>query len=111
MEEGQAARIGTPKDSGYLPVVIYTSNDCRWCGVAKEYLSRRGVPYTEKNVEFDEAAGMEAMRLAGQRRTPVIAVGSQVIVGFQRRELDAALGLSAPDPTSEAARLRSEDAN
>ena len=74
-------------------VTIYTSSDCRWCGPAKEYLAEHGVPYTEKNVETDDAVAQEAFNLAGQRRqTPVIAVGSRVVVGFQMRELDEALG-------------------
>jgi glutaredoxin len=93
-----------PRNDRNPRVTIYTSNDCRWCGVAKQYLSERGVPFNEKNVELDELAGMEAMRLAGQRRTPIITVGDRVIVGFQRRELDATLGLESSSTV-----IRSED--
>jgi len=93
----------------YPDVVIYTSSDCRWCDVAKEYMTKRGVSYISKDVEADEATGAEAMKLSGQRKTPVITVGSTVIVGFQRRQLDAALGLTPPDPDSEAGRLPSSD--
>ena len=91
-------------------VVIYTSDDCHWCGKAKQYLTVRGVAYTDKNVERDEAAAVDAQRLSGQRGTPVITVGDQVIVGFQRRALDAALALSATDATTEAALPPSQDA-
>ena len=76
----------------YPSVTIYTSNDCHWCVKAKEYMAEREVPYIEKNVELDQATATEALNLAGQRQTPVLVVGSQVIVGFQRRELDALLG-------------------
>jgi glutaredoxin 3 len=91
-------------------VVIYTSDDCHWCGKAKQYLATRGVAYTEKNVETDEAAGRDAERLSGQRGTPVITVGGQVIVGFQRRALDAALALGAADAATEAALPPAQDA-
>ena len=72
-------------------VTIYTSNDCNWCGPAKRYLSERGVTFTEKNVEENDAWAMEAFALAGRRQTPVIAIGTDVVVGFQRPQLDALL--------------------
>ncbi len=78
--------------SAFPDVVIYTSNDCVWCGRAKEYMMQHGVGYTEKNVEEDEAFATEAITLAGQRGTPIIVVGGQVVRGFQQRELDALLG-------------------
>ncbi|MFL5733874.1 MAG: glutaredoxin family protein [Chloroflexia bacterium] len=96
MEENRPAESTAERGVNYPLVTIYTSNDCRWCGVAKQYLAERGVPYTEKNVELDEAAGMEAIQLAGKRGTPVIVVGTSVIVGFQRDQLDAALGPGVP---------------
>jgi glutaredoxin len=80
---------------------VYTGDNCVWCDRAKEYLTQRGVPYTEKNIEFDEEAQQKVGALSGQRHVPVITVGSQVILGFQRRELaqilDPLLGLAAPD--------------
>ena len=78
-------------------VTVYTSNDCHWCPRLKEYLSQRGVSFTEKNVELDEAAAAEALSFAGRRQTPVTVIGTQVVVGFQRAELDAILG-SPPPP-------------
>lgn len=92
MDEGRKAGA---REWAFPQVTIYTSNDCRWCGVAKEYLSRHGVPYTEKNVEEDEAVATEALSLAGRRGTPIIAVGTSVVVGFRQPELDALLGFDA----------------
>jgi glutaredoxin-like YruB-family protein len=83
-------------------VTIYTGDDCHWCGKAKQYLTQRGVPYIERNVEADEAAAAEAIRLSGHPGVPVIAVGERVIVGFQRGELDAVLHLGTPDAATEA---------
>jgi glutaredoxin len=93
----------------YPPVTVYTADDCHWCGKAKQYLARRAVPFTEKNVEIDEAAAREAVRLSGHRGVPVITVGAQVIDGFRRGELDAALGLAAPDAATEAALPPAQD--
>jgi glutaredoxin len=75
-------------------VTIYTSSDCRWCGPAKQYLSDNGISFVEKSVEQDESVAREALTLSGGRQqTPIIAVGSNVVVGFQRRELAELLGL------------------
>jgi glutaredoxin len=45
-----------PGTAAYPPVTIYTADDCHWCGKAKQYLSRRGVPFTEKIVYVDASA-------------------------------------------------------
>ena len=100
-----AIKTGSAEEGKVPQVTIYTSNDCHWCEVAKRHFAQHGVSYIEKNVEHDDAAGAEAMQLSGQRRTPVIVVGSQVIVGFQRRELERGLsmilGLDPPNVAAE----------
>ena len=37
-------------------VVVYTSNTCPYCTLAKNYLEDKEVAYTEKNVQTDRAA-------------------------------------------------------
>jgi glutaredoxin 3 len=92
---------GGKADVGSLPdVTIYTSNDCYWCVRAKQYLSQRGVPYVEKNVEINEEYGPDVINLTGQRHVPVIVIGSRAVVGFKRLELEAELdALLGPDET------------
>lgn len=99
-----AARSGS-----FPPVTIYTGDNCHWCGKAKQYLTQRGVPYIERNVEADEAAAADAMRLSGHRGVPVIVVGERVIAGFRRGDLDDALNLGAPDAATEAALPPAQD--
>jgi glutaredoxin 3 len=91
-------------------VTIYTSNDCHWCAKAKQYLTRRGVAYIERNAETDETAAQEVMNLTGHRGVPVIVIGDQVIRGFQRRPLDELLGLGALDAATEATLPPTQDA-
>ncbi len=88
-------------NQAYPHVTIYTSSDCRWCGVVKDHLSALGVPYVEKNVEQDEEAAVEAFNYAGRRQTPVTVIGSQAVVGYQRAELDALLGILTPGSMDE----------
>jgi glutaredoxin len=76
-----------------FPVVLYTGVDCVPCVSARNYLARRGVPFTEKSVTTDE--DIQALqRLAGVARLPFATIGSQHVRGFSEPEwsdyLDAA---------------------
>jgi hypothetical protein len=54
------------------------------------YLSQKGVRYGAKDVANDEAAFQEFAKL-NSLGTPTIVVDGQVIIGFDRTRLDAAL--------------------
>jgi glutaredoxin 3 len=100
--DGNSASAGSgTHDAAFPEVTIYTSSDCRWCGVVKDHLTSLGVAYTEKNVEQDEAAAIEAFNFAGRRQTPVTVIGSQAVVGYQRAEIDALLGVTTPGSMDE----------
>ena len=72
-------------------VTIYSATWCGFCHAAKQYLDKLGVKYTDKDVETDPAAGLEAVDKSGQRGIPVLDIGGTVIVGFDRTRIDAAL--------------------
>lgn len=56
-----------------------------------EFLSHKGIPYTEKNVRQDPAA-MSELRELGYSAVPVTVIdGTTKIVGFDRAKLEAAL--------------------
>ena len=63
-------------------VAIYTKHGCPYCAAAKEDYTKRGVAFTEKNVEESKAALAEMVKLSGGRRVPVIVEDGQVSVGF-----------------------------
>ena len=55
-----------------------------------EYLSQKGVAYTEKNVSRDPQAVQELMSM-GLRSLPVIIIGDKKLSGFNPAAIDAAL--------------------
>jgi glutaredoxin len=55
------------------------------------YFDQFGVKYTYKDVEQDPAAGLEAVDKSQQRGIPVIDIGGDIIVGFDRPRIDASL--------------------
>ena len=74
-------------------VVIYSADWCAFCHAAKDYLTAKGITFTEKNVEEDPAYAQESVSKSGQMGIPVLDIGGQIIVGFDRPKIDAALGL------------------
>lgn len=61
-----------------------------FCNRAKEFLSQKGVPFTEWDVSSDGKALAELERL-GYRTTPVIVIDGEVVVGFDQKRLEELL--------------------
>ena len=55
-----------------------------------EYLSQKGVAYTEKNVSRDPQAVQELAGM-GIRSLPVVVIGEKRIRGFNPKAIDEAL--------------------
>ena len=55
-----------------------------------EYLSQKGVEYTEKNVSRNPEAVQELMSM-GVRSLPLILIGDQQLRGFNPKAIDEAL--------------------
>ena len=55
-----------------------------------EYLSQKGVAFTEKNVGKDPAARQELASM-GLMALPVILIGDKRLTGFNPKQIDAAL--------------------
>jgi glutaredoxin len=55
-----------------------------------EYLSHKGIAFTEKNVAYNPEAVQELMRY-GLRSLPVIVIGDKRLSGFNPKALDEAL--------------------
>lgn len=71
-------------------VTIYTSNTWPHCTTAKQYLSEKGVSYTEKNIQTDPSARKELMQ-KGYMAVPVIIVNEEEMVGFDKARLEQIL--------------------
>lgn len=76
-----------------MTVEIYTIPNCSYCKLAKELLEKYKVRYREYNVEEDREARARVIELSHQKGVPVIDVDGEIFVGFNRTELEKALGL------------------
>ncbi len=86
----QSADVGIPaqpKPPG-TPVEIYGASWCSACATAKAYLTRRGIPYVDHDVEDDASAAaardaeLTAVGLRPTGDIPVIDVRGTVTIGF-----------------------------
>jgi hypothetical protein len=82
-----------------FPVTLYTSDCGDPCTKASAALTKRGVPFTEKNPR-DPVAAEELKALTGGKiEIPVMKVGSQVLRGYEEEGWKNALDV-AGYPTS-----------
>ncbi len=72
-------------------IVIYSTPTCPYCKRAKDYLSQKGIHYTDINVAADKDKAKEMIQKSGQMGVPVIVVDGEVIVGFNQGKLDELL--------------------
>jgi glutaredoxin 3 len=72
-------------------IIIYSATWCAFCHQAKQYLDSKGIKYTDKDVEKEPQAGLEAVEKSQQRGIPVIDIAGEIIIGFDRPRIDAAI--------------------
>ena len=72
-------------------VMVYSTPTCPYCVMAKRYLSERGIKYEDINVAADQARALEMLTKTGQMGVPVLDIGGQVVIGFNRPAIDDAL--------------------
>lgn len=75
------------------PVTIYSTPTCHFCHMAKDYFAANNVAFTDYDVAKDLEKRREMVEKSQQMGVPVIAIGSEVIVGFDEPRIKAALGL------------------
>jgi glutaredoxin 3 len=75
-------------------VTIYSTPTCHFCGLAKEYFKANNVPFENYDVLADVEKRTEMLDKSGQMGVPVIVIGDEVIVGFDKPKVAAALGLA-----------------
>lgn len=70
----------------------------------KEFLSQRGIKWTEKYVDEDRAAAIEMIRRSGQQGVPVTIIGDEVVVGFDRARLERIVASMRTAPAGQQGR-------
>lgn len=80
-------------DSATPSVTIYSTTWCAFCKTEMQWMDKLGVKYEKKNIEEDQAASDELLaKLDGNfQGVPVTDINGEIILGFDRPKLQAAL--------------------
>ncbi len=74
-------------------VVIYTTPTCAYCRMAKDYFAKNNITYTQYDVASDAAKRQEMLDKTGQLGVPVILIGTDVVIGFDKEAIDQLLDI------------------
>lgn len=69
-------------------IKIYSTPNCHYCKLAKEYFTSKGVKYEDINVISNPQAQQEMIQKSGQLGVPVIDMDGRIVVGFDRARID-----------------------
>ena len=73
------------------PVTLYANNCGETCDQARALLSKRAVPFANRNPETDPGAAEALKDLVGQLNVPTLAVGTNSVTGFSESAWNSAL--------------------
>ena len=74
-------------------VVVFSTPTCSYCNMAKSYFREKGIKFTDIDVSRDQTAARDMVRRSGQMGVPVIDIGGRIVVGFNRPQVNALLGI------------------
>jgi glutaredoxin 3 len=74
-------------------VIVYTTEPCGFCRVAKALLQKRGIPYAEINLAKDAIGRAELADRTGMMTFPQVIIDDKPLGGYQELARADAAGL------------------
>ena len=74
-------------------IKIYSTPTCPFCYVLKNYLKENGFEFEEIDISKETAKREELIKKTGLATLPVIEIDGQLIIGFDKKKIDEALGI------------------
>jgi len=74
-------------------VIVYSTATCPYCTMTKNFLKEKNVLYENIDVGQDRDKAMEMVQKSGQMGVPVLDIGGEIIIGFDKPAIIKALGL------------------
>ena len=76
-------------------VTIYSTPTCHFCQMSKEFFAENGIEYTNYDVSKDLERRQKMFDITSQMGVPVIVIGDDVVIGFDKEKLSELLGITA----------------
>lgn len=74
-------------------VTVYSTPSCTWCTTIKKHFDHHGIKYKDIDVSKDTKAAAEMVKKSGQQGVPQTDINGQMIVGFDKKKINALLGI------------------
>ena len=68
-------------------VTIYSTPSCHFCHMAKDFFKEKNVPFTDYDVASNMEKRKEMMDKSGQMGVPVIFIGDEMVIGFNKPKI------------------------
>jgi len=72
-------------------VKVYSTSACPYCVTLKAYLKEHGIEFEDIDVSQDEKAREEIIKKSGQMGVPVVEIGKDIVVGFNKEVISRLL--------------------
>src|SRR5699024_750881 len=76
---------------GMTNVTVYTSSQCLYCVMIKNFLNDKEIPFKEVNVETKPEMMQQLFQKTGQMGVPQTEINGKWVVGFDPNRIMAAL--------------------
>ncbi|MDP3787680.1 MAG: glutaredoxin domain-containing protein [Candidatus Omnitrophota bacterium] len=74
-------------------VKVYSTPTCHYCVRLKQFLKDNNIDFENIDVSSDPLGEREMVKVSGQMAVPVIDIEGKILVGFEKEEIKAELGL------------------
>ena len=74
-------------------VTIYSTPTCHFCHMAKDYFNEKNIAFTDYDVASDLEKRQEMIEKSGQMGVPVIMIGDEMLVGFDKGRINELLDI------------------
>ncbi|MCX5702056.1 MAG: glutaredoxin family protein [Candidatus Omnitrophica bacterium] len=74
-------------------VKVYSTPTCPWCIRTKQFLKDNNIIFQDVDVSSNHSATEEMIQKTGQMGVPVLDIGGEIIIGFDKEKIKQALGL------------------
>jgi thioredoxin 1 len=74
-------------------VIVFSTPTCPYCHQAKAYLKEKGVAFEDVDVSKDQQKAQQMVEKSGQMGVPQLWIDDQVVVGFNRPQINMMLGI------------------
>ena len=74
-------------------ITVYSTTTCPYCSKTKQFLKENGIEFEDIDVSINQEKAQEMVEKSGQMGVPVLDINNEIIVGFDKGKIKAALGL------------------